>query len=137
MHFDNACIFWPFARDSNGQAHLRIGGQDRYGHRIVCERFNGRPPSSQHKAAHNCGNGHLGCVNGYHLRWATQKENSADMFIHGTCRQARLTENDVRAIIALAGIKPQHRIGKQFGVAQSTISRIINRKRWLHLRKDG
>ena len=133
MHFDDACIFWPFARDSNGQAHLRIEGRDRYGHRIICERFNGKPPSPQHKAAHDCGNGHLGCVNGYHLRWKTQKENSADMFVHGTCRQARLTERDVLAIRTLAGTKSQREIGERFGVTQATISRAINGQRWTHI----
>ena len=102
-HCEDACISWPFARDSKGYGQIKIGGQARRVHRIVCERFNGKPPTVRHDAAHSCGNGHLGCANGYHLRWATRKENSADRYVHGTFRQAHLTENDVLAIRALAG----------------------------------
>lgn len=48
--------------------------------RVVCEEINGPPPTSEHQAAHNTPNGCIGrfCVNGNHLRWATQSENERD-----------------------------------------------------------
>ena len=49
--------------------------------RVVCEEANGPPPTPKHQAAHNTPNGCIGglCVNGGHLRWATNLENSADI----------------------------------------------------------
>jgi len=46
-------------------------------------------------------------------------------------KQSPLTEADVRAIRALAGSKSQREIGKQFGVCQTTVSRIVNGVRWI------
>ena len=53
-------------------------GNNRGITRLICEEFNGPPPTPKHEAAHkrHCV-GHL-CVNGNHLYWATRKENESD-----------------------------------------------------------
>jgi len=87
-HFQDDCILWPFP-SASGYARVRYYGRSEWANRIVCERFNGKPPTPTHDSAHSCGKGHLGCINGYHLRWATRKENLADMALHGTSWAAR------------------------------------------------
>lgn len=83
-HVSNECLTWPFGANQKGYGILRIDGRHNLAHRYVCKLAHGSPPSPRHQAAHGCGKGHLGCVNPYHLRWATPKENSGDRVIHGT-----------------------------------------------------
>lgn len=51
-------------------------------HRMVCEAFNGHPPSPEHHAAHRDGNTNNNTPE--NLYWATAKENMADRERHGT-----------------------------------------------------
>jgi hypothetical protein len=76
------CLLWRYSRFWTGYGSIYIDGRRRLVHRVACEHRHGRPPTPSHQAAHNCGNGHLGCVNPRHLRWATRKENMADKAIH-------------------------------------------------------
>jgi hypothetical protein len=132
-HFKEDCIIWPFARDSNGYASVSYDGKTQYVSRIVCERFNGKPPAPKLDAAHGCGNGHLGCINGYHLRWATRSENCVDTLVHGTFKSARLSADDVIAIRELAGTKSHREIAENFGVARRTVCDVIKRNTWGHI----
>lgn len=131
---DNNCLIWPFSRNSDGRAQIRTNRKKKLVSRIMCEHRHGPPPTPKHEAAHNCGNGHLGCVNGGHIRWATSKENQSDRLTHGTHNRggrngkAKLTEADVIEI--RASIIPQKDIAMTFGVDPSTISHIISRKSW-------
>lgn len=83
------CLTWPFARSGKGYGQYREHGETKYVHRFLCEQVHGSQPSNIHEVAHNCGKGHLGCINPRHLRWATPKENSADQIIHGTRKRVR------------------------------------------------
>lgn len=136
------CLIWPFAR-SVGYARIRIDGKCHNVSRLVCEMTNGAPPTDTHQAAHSCGNGHLGCVNPMHLRWATPAENNADRFLHDTvlfgedAPGAKLSEDQVREIQALKGKRPQIRIAKDFGISAGHVSYIQNQKTWRHLTKDS
>lgn len=56
-------------------------------HRYLCRVVNGVPPDNDSYALHNCGNGHLGCVNPKHIYWGTQKQNFADSIRHGAIRK--------------------------------------------------
>lgn len=109
-------------------------------HRLVCEVFNGEPPSSKHEVAHYDGNS----FNNFHenLRWATRKENIADKKRHGTQLQgedhplAKLSEEDVVKIrrMLMSGMK-NCEIAEQFNVLPNCISRIKTGKRWKFSRK--
>lgn len=134
------CIQWPFCDKGNGYGVLTYKGQDdTYAHRAVCEEINGPPPSPGHYAAHSCGNGHDGCVQPNHLRWATPKENGKDMVSHGRSQRGqrncnvKLSEDDVRLIRKLYPTVSQADLGKKFGVNQASISAIIIRRTWAWL----
>lgn len=131
------CLLWPFKpRASNaGYGRFQLSGQTVNAHRFVCESAHGQPPTSEHEAAHSCGNAR--CVNPRHLRWATPRENCADMILHGTIKRGRghyktkLAESDVRRIRTLiANGETNYMIAKQFGVHEGTVRSIRLRKSW-------
>ena len=133
----NDCLIWPFAKDRHGYGQIRYEGKPQYVSRIICTHRHGPPPTLKHQTAHSCGNGHLGCVNGEHLRWATRAENEADKLMHGTHQlgernpSAKLTEVDVAIIRKWHGT--QREIARQYNIDQSTVSFIQNRKSWAWL----
>lgn len=130
------CLPWKFYRTAQGYGEMSYRGRRSIVSRVVCEIANGPPPTPQHHAAHSCGNGHLGCVTKRHLAWKTRLENMADMVVHGTRPHgerhgmAKLSESDVRLIRSLRGAATQRVVAKQFGVSQSTVSRIVAGKSW-------
>ncbi len=130
------CLIWPYATSIWGYGNLWIDGRSMIVSRIVCEEANGPAPSPIHEAAHSCGKGHLGCVAKKHMSWKTPTENQADKIVHGTTRrgdrnrQAKLTEPDVRHILAMKGVKSNKELARQFGVAPATIGAIHRRETW-------
>ena len=136
------CIIWPYGRNSNGYGQITLNGKKLLAPRIVCERIHGPAPSPKHQAAHSCGNGHLGCINPKHLRWATPQENQMDRVDHGTHNrgerqgQAKLTEDDVHQILALRGTMTQRATAEMFEVSQSAVSAIYSGRNWAWL-SDG
>lgn len=137
------CLFWPFSKTTAGYAQMRQDGKRFIVSRVLCEEANGPPPTESHVAAHSCGKGHLGCVAKKHLRWATYSENERDKLLHGTdargerCGSAKLTEEQVREIIALKGAEKQNAIAKRFGVRRQTIYKIHSGKRWAWLDEEA
>lgn len=133
------CLAWPFSKAGKGYGSLWHDGKHMNAHRFICELVHGHPPTAEHEAAHNCGNGHLACVNPSHLEWKTKTENEADKVIHGTIGlgernpQAKLTEAQVIQIHALKGMKSQRALAREFGVQQAAISRIHTGQRWAWL----
>lgn len=91
--------------------------------------------------------GHYGChkddrpINNRlaNLYWGTPTENSADKIRLGNQPMgqaipwSKLTEGDVKYIRSNAGKIAQSAMAEQFGVRQSQISRVINRKEWTHV----
>ena len=130
------CIEWPFGRNETGRGIAFLNGRSTSAPRVVCEMAHGKPPTPQHQSAHSCGNGHNGCVNPKHLRWATSSENEADKIEHGTVMRGdkintvKLTESDVRTIRASfdrgAGVK----LATLYGVSPTAISRVRSGKSW-------
>jgi len=88
------------------------------------------------KILHHCDN--RACQNPAHLFLGTQTDNVADMVAKGRRRVAlgedvglaKLTVGQVRAIFA--DPRSQSTIAKDYGVAQTTISRIKLRQTWAH-----
>lgn len=137
-HRGDECLEWPFARDSTGYGGLFYDGRDDRAHRVMCRLAHGESPSvGCDQAAHSCGNGHMGCVNPNHLRWATARENALDKIEHGTILRgestpvAKLTTPQVRAIRALA--LPAQEVAFMFGVSNGTVSDIRSRRSWAWL----
>lgn len=136
---EDACLIWPFVRDTNGYGGVHFRGQDDRAHRVMCVLAHGEPPSPRHVAAHSCGRGGDGCANPKHLRWATYEENAADKVDHGTQPRgaeiwsARLDEDAVRWIRANAGRLSQAEMGRALDVHRVTVRHVIIRKTWAHV----
>lgn len=134
QHEGDDCLLWPFS--TNGIGYGRIN--NKLVHRIVCEQFHGAPPHVMSEAAHLCGV--RLCCSPRHLSWKTHRENMADMRVHGTVNvgsrngAAKLTEDDVLKIHALAGQRSQRQIARQFGVYQTTVRDVLIGKSWGHVR---
>lgn len=135
---DEECLMWPFGRNSGGYGVVKYQGKQDGAHRVICKIVNGAPPTPEHQAAHSCGKGKSGCVNGSHLRWATPQENSDDKAVHQTVSRgesvfgAKLTETDVRAIRSTPGIN-QSEMAKKLGVTVSAVNFVVTGKTWRHV----
>jgi DNA-binding transcriptional regulator YiaG len=125
-HTGTECVIWPFAKNHKGYGQLGHEGQSYKANRLMCELAHGKPPSPTHQAAHNCGNGHLSCVNPNHLEWKTNFENQMDRVEHGTMPKKGkprriLTPEQIQEVRALKGKMAQYDIAKRFGVKPGCI----------------
>ena len=132
-HDGDDCLDWPFSRSVTGYGHLAVDRKGYLASRYMCILAHGNPPTSDHVAAHSCGNGHLGCVNPKHIRWATQKENCADIKIHGrkaggAAGKTKLTDEAVAEIRSSSS--SQRELAAKFGVSQPIISRVKSGHLW-------
>lgn len=133
------CLTWPFTRDKKGYGRINLGGIPKVVSRVVCEKVNGPPIGDRNEAAHNCNNGHLGCVTKRHISWKTNQENHQDKMAHGTtnrgerCHASKLTAADVLEIRYKVGTTPTKDLAAMFGVATRTIRNIRDRDTWAHL----
>lgn len=136
------CVHWPFLRRPDGYPVFGSQRGKRFrAHRYMCELVHGSAPTDMHQAAHSCGNGHLGCVNPKHLRWATPKENIADQKIHGTYRAGSKIEH--KAILnegIVADIKQRLANGDRnvdianvYDISPHHVSAIKIGKSWKHV----
>ena len=130
------CLLWPYARGRDGYGHIRYGGRPCRVNIVVCEKTHGPPPTSEHEAAHSCGNGHKGCITPAHLGWKTHQENMADKNLHGTSNRgerngrARLTREQVIEIRSLCRTTAQREIAERFRVKESTVYNILSGRNW-------
>lgn len=133
---EDRCLEWPFERNWKGYGRVHHKGRRVAVHRAVCIEVHGRAPSKRHVVAHSCGNGHLGCVNPRHLRWATQKENHADKFIHGTIARgsrngnAKMDEQTARMVKAMIPKMTQREIAARLGITRSAVRDLKIGKTW-------
>lgn len=112
-------------------------------HRLVAIAFLGPAPKGcevNHK------NGDKADNRAENLEWVTRSENHAHAYrVLGNqcpCREgeanghAKLTDRKVRRIRKLydTGKHTQAELGEMFGVAENTISQVVNRKTWRHVR---
>lgn len=104
-------------------------------HRIVAEAF---IPNEDNKPCINHIDSNRQNNNVKNLEWCTQKENIrhamkfGDFNTSGTNNgQNKLTVNAVKII--LKSNESQSALSRRFGVHQSTISLLVNKKRWKHL----
>jgi len=135
----NDCLIWPFSRNRKGYAQGNVDGKVRNLSRYVCTIANGNPPSQELEAAHQCGKGHLGCVNPQHLVWKTHAENMADKDVHGTLPKgeshplAKVKTADVIEIRNQEGVLSSRQLADRFGISTSHVRLIQTRTIWRHV----
>lgn len=141
-HDGDECLVWPFAKLTNGYGTVQVrDGRKRIASRVMCELAHGEPNDPKMQSAHSCGNGHLGCVNPKHLRWATVKENAADKKLHGThlygskAPWSKLSDDQVRYILQDGKDESADILADRFGVTKWAIYNIRQGRRWTGL--DG
>jgi hypothetical protein len=107
-------------------------------HQLVATAFHGPRPSARHHAAHRDGDKKNNTA--ANVQWATKEENEADKRLHGTANigerngSARFQPSDILAMrSAFENGTPRAAIMDRFGVEQSHLSRILNRRLWKEL----
>lgn len=136
---DSDCLIWPFSRTRRGYAQGSVDGQVRNLPRYVCILANGEPSSPDLEAAHQCGKGHLGCVNPRHLVWKTHAENMADKEVHGTLPRgeshplAKVKTADVIEIRNQEGVLSSRQLADRFGISTGHVRLIQTRTIWRHV----
>lgn len=130
------CLKWPYHLDGRvGRGRVGYKGRPAWAHRVMCELAYGPAPEGKPQTAHNCGNGHLGCVNPRHLEWKSNKENSEDKSLHGRSRnkagKRELFTKEIELIKQLKGKMPQTAIAKLFNVSLSCVQyHLHGKERW-------
>lgn len=111
-------------------------------HRVSWEIHNGDVPA-EINVLHHCDNS--GCVNPAHLYVGTQKQNVHDMFSRNrnnsmgprgeAARAAKLSDVQVETIRMLyaSGVFSVRWIKQLYGVTQTCIWKIVNRRTWRHV----
>ena len=133
------CMLWT--GNKNVYGYGRMGVHSRYvgAARLSLMLAEGPPADRTLEAAHAPVVCHRrDCVAPLHLRWATRKEQSDDKRLDGTSLngehhgQAKLTAKQVANIRTryAEGDVTQEQLGKEYGVNQTSISRIVLRQRW-------
>ena len=138
----NECWPWIGAKVGGGYGSFKLRQKMVYAHRLAWILANGRIPNGL-CVLHHCDN--RSCCNPVHLWLGTYSDNARDMMRKGRGGRgaqngnSKLTRADVRAIRSLyaAGKYTQREIGDQFGVANNTVSLIVNYKRWMWLGNGG
>lgn len=153
----DGCWPWTGAKKGKGYGHLFVDGHFEGAHRFSLELALGRRLGSGMQANHTCDN--PPCVNPAHLYEGTGSENGMDASRRGALNfprargdrngsrahpetlsrgerinTAKLTEEAVREIRRLSadGLSSVV-LGATYGVASSTVQRIVARKYWRHV----
>ena len=132
------CLEWPYGLNGKGYGMVRVDGVAHLVHRYVCIVAHGEAPSSEHQAAHSCGN--RLCCNPAHIRWATPSENQLDRVIHGTSNRgeqsagAKLRAADVFDIREVTGKEARRATARRYGISVGHVLDIQSGRRWSWLR---
>lgn len=144
IEFDpnGGCWLWSGSPTPGGYSQVQVGtrrGQQRphSGHRISYEHFKGPVPEGM-VVRHKC-DVRL-CVNPDHLEIGTRRDNVQDAKDRGRhakgedFRRAKLNERSVKEIrLRYAAGETQPALAKEFGVTQSAVNAVCQRKTWAHV----
>ncbi len=133
----SGCWVWTGAIKTDGYGQIRISRKNYQVHRIAYELIRGVIPDGL-LVCHHCDN--KPCVNPHHLFLGTHWDNAHDALKKGRLAigeriaQSKLSKEDVVEIRRLSklGLK-RCVLGKIFKINESTVSKIVLRKRWAHI----
>jgi hypothetical protein len=139
------CWEWQGHTKRNGYGSINVGGgRFRNAHRVAWELANHQLVPEGRQVLHNCDNRR--CVRPDHLRLGTHADNMRDMQLRGRAGRHNKAcgEANARAKLTVAKVQEIRRqhiagktyaaIGRAFGVRYPTISLIVRRKTWRHVR---
>ena len=121
------CLEWTGCINRDGYGNTRAYGKQWRTHRLALE-LEGIDTTG-HFVLHSCDNPL--CCNPAHLRTGTQQDNMRDRSERGRANR-KLTKKQVLEIRAITGMY-QREIAAQYGVTQTVIGKIRNRKIWQHI----
>lgn len=139
---ESGCVEWRGAMFTNGYGCVVVSGKLYGAHRVAWQLAHG-PIGPGLCVCHRCDNRR--CIRPDHLFLGTKGENAADRDQKGrTTRgeditRAKLTDDDVRQIRAEYAARAGRRYGRtrvlalRFGVDESCIYAIVNRRTWRHV----
>lgn len=126
---ENGCREWTGCKDKDGYGIIRIiGSKDRGAHRIAYSAYIGEIPDGMH-VLHRCDN--PACVNPKHLFLGTSADNMRDKSKKGRHHNARLSDQDVRAIRESEDVRRE--LAARYGVSISAIQQIKERRSYKHI----
>jgi hypothetical protein len=126
----DGCWIWHRGIDKQGYGTLKCWGKVSKAHRVSWELHNGPIPDDLF-VCHKCDN--PPCVNPEHLFLGTNKDNCDDRDRKGRVNTV-LTAEQVLEIRSLCEHGMLQRVvAARYGVQQSLISLIVNRKIWTHI----
>jgi hypothetical protein len=128
------CWLWLAYIDKVGYGRFGIGGGPERAHRVALWVATGERPLGF--VCHRCDV--RACVNHRHLYLGNANTNHADMLSRGrrvnhvgqSHGRAKITNTEAAEILSLKGIRSQVQLAVEFGVAQTTISRIHRGSGW-------
>lgn len=132
----DGCWEWPKYRNADGYGLTKLNGKTTVATRVAFRLAVAEIPDGMN-VCHRCDN--PACCRPDHLFLGTQKQNCADAkskdrHTRGERQgNAKLTDDDVRFIRANARVLKQTEMAKLFGIRQSSIWFVINRKQWSHV----
>lgn len=140
----NGCINWIGKITAKGYGQIKIGSQragtrrSALAHRVSASIWKGFDLASPLCVCHHCDNPR--CINPDHLFIGTRADNSADCKAKGRMprgerqKNAKLTVSQVISMrIARERGITIARLAKQYGVGDSTVRRIVHRRKWTHI----
>lgn len=134
----DGCWEWIGAKCSKGYGNIRYNKKIESAHRLSWRLNIGEIPNGLH-VLHKCDNPE--CTNPSHLFLGTNAENVKDRDKKGRYVKmvgesnglSKLTNEQVREIRSLAGIKTVRILGEMFKINPVTAHNIIKRKTWKHI----
>lgn len=140
-----ACWEWQASLDKHGYGKFWMGEQRRAekAHRVSWEMANGRLLAKNEMVTHSCDNRR--CVNPGHLRLGTPKSNMVEKMERGRAPRGEVashvgfSEHDIVNIRYRYsnGSESQQEIANDYGVSQVTISHILRRRTWAHVKETS
>jgi hypothetical protein len=137
---NSGCWLWACGLTSDGYGTAQHTKKTLLAHRVSWMLHHGEIPAG-HSVCHKCDT--PACVNPAHLFTATQAENMADMRAKGRADRkhgarngrAKLSNDQAMEILTLSkmGLFSKSEIARSYGVAPSSVARVINGETFSHL----
>lgn len=137
---ENGCWLWTASVVRGGYGQFKIADKNHIAHRLSFADHYGKIPDGMN-ALHKCDV--RNCVNPEHLYAGTAQDNVDDMLRRGRARPAfgedhhhsKLTGEQVAEIRRAykGGGVTQEALGREYGIAQSCVSKVVQREAWGHV----